>query len=291
MTNDEQPMIHPSAYVDPKAVLGRNVSIGPFSYVGPGVVLGDDCVLHNNVTVTGNTVCGRANVFFPGAVVGVEPQDLKYKGGPTRLEIGDDNVFREYVTVHTGTEVAGGVTRVGSHNRFLVGVHIAHDVIIGDDCIISNYTQLAGHARLEDKVTMGGMSGVHHFATIGTLAYIAAMSRVGADVPPFMLVEGAPAEIRGFNKKGMQRWGYREDQIRAVQEAWKVLFSSKAREHGGSMLERLAVLEGRPDLNGEVQYLCASVRRTLVDGIYGRYREAHRQDSDADRRAYYGGEG
>ncbi|HOB75971.1 MAG TPA: acyl-ACP--UDP-N-acetylglucosamine O-acyltransferase [Phycisphaerae bacterium] len=284
-------MIHPSAYVDPKAELGRNISIGPFSYVGAGVVLGDDCVLHNNATVTGNTVCGRANVFFPGTVVGVVPQDLKYKGGPTRLEIGDDNVFREYVTVHAGTEVGGGVTRVGSHNRFLVGVHIAHDVIIGDDCIVSNYTQVAGHARLEDKVTMGGMIGIHHFVTIGTMAYVGAMARVGTDVPPFMVVEGNPAEVRGFNKKGMQRWGYSEAQIRAVQEAWKVLYSSKAREHGNSILERLAVLEGRPELNGEVRYLCASIRRTLQDGVFGRYLEALRKDSDADRRAYYGGEG
>jgi UDP-N-acetylglucosamine acyltransferase len=284
-------MIHPSAYIDPRAAIGRNVSIGPFSYVGAGVVLGDDCVLYNHVTVTGNTVCGRANVFFPGAVIGVPPQDLKYKGGPTRLEIGDDNVFREYVTAHTGTEVGGGVTRIGSHNRFLVGVHLAHDVSIGDDCIVSNNVQIAGHARLEDKVTMGGMTGVHHFVTVGTLAYIGAMARVGTDVPPYMIVEGDPAEVRGFNKKGMQRWGYTEEQIRAVQEAWKVLFSGKAKEHGGSMLERLSALEARRELNGEVRHLCTSMRRTLVDGVYGRYLEVHRQDSDADRRAYYGGEG
>lgn len=283
-----QNMIHASAYIDPQAVLGRNVTVGPCSYVGPGVVLGDDCVLHNHATVTGQTICGRANVFFPGAVVGTAPQDLKYKGGPTRLEIGDDNVFREYVTVHTGTEVAGGVTRVGSHNRFLVGVHIAHDVSIGNDCIISNYTQIAGHARLEDKVTIGGMSGVHHFATIGTLTYIAGMSRAGVDAPPFMIVEGSPAKVRGFNKKGMQRWGYSEAQIRAVQEAYKVLFSEQAKDHGQSMLDRLALLEGRAELNGEVRYLCASMRRTLVDGVFGRYLEAHRQDTDADRRAYYG---
>lgn len=284
-------MIHPNAYIDPKAVLGRNVSVGPFSYVGAGVVLGDDCMLYNNATVTGNTVCGNANVFFPGSVIGVAPQDLKYKGGPTCLQIGDDNVFREYVTAHTGTEVGGGVTRIGSHNRFLVGVHLAHDVTVGDDCIVSNYTQIAGHSRLEDKVTMGGMIGIHHFVTIGTLAYVGAMARVGTDVPPFMIVEGDPAEVRGFNKKGMQRWGYDDAQIRAVQEAWKVLFSGKAKEYGGSMLERLSALEGRPELNGEVRHLCTSMRHTLVDGVYGRYLEAHRQDTDEDRKAYYGGEG
>jgi UDP-N-acetylglucosamine acyltransferase len=282
--------VHPSAYVDPKAVIGQDVTIGPFSYVGPQVRLGDECMLHNHATITGNTICGRGNVIFPGAVLGVAPQDLKYRGGPTRLEIGDDNVFREQVTVHTGTEVGGGVTRVGSHNRFLVGVHLAHDVSVGSDCIISNYTQIAGHARLEDKVTIGGMSGVHHFATIGTLTYVAGMSRAGMDAPPFMIVEGSPAEVRGFNKKGMQRWGYSEQQIRAVQEAYKILFSNQAKTHGGSMLERLAVLEAQAELNGEVRYLCTAMRRTLVDGIYGRYLEAHRQDTDADRKAYYGGE-
>lgn len=283
-------MIHPSAHIDPKAVLGRNVSVGPFSFVGPDVVLGDDCIVHNHATITGQTTCGKANIFFPGSVIGCPPQDLKYKGGPTRLVIGDDNVFREYVTVHTGTEVAGGVTRVGSHGRFLVGVHIAHDVVIGDDCIISNYTQIAGHACLEDRVTIGAMSGVHQFATVGTMTYIAGMSRVGIDAPPFMLVEGAPAEVRSFNKKGMQRWGYGENEIRAVQEAWKVLFSRNAKEHGESLLDRILVLEQRPELNGEVRRLCESLRRTLVDGVFGRYLEAHRQDTNEDRKGYYGGE-
>ena len=284
-------MIHASACIDPGAVLGRNVSVGPFSYIGAGAVLGDDCELHHNVTVTGNTVCGKGNVFFPSAVVGAVPQDIKYKGGPTRLEIGDNNVFREHVTVHTGTEVGGGVTRIGSHNRFLVGVHIAHDVSIGNDCILSNYTQIAGHARLEDRVTIGGMSGVHHFATVGTLTYVAGMSRVGTDAPPFMIIEGSPAEVRGFNKKGMQRWGYSEEQIQAIQEAWKILFSARGKEHGESLLERLGVVEGRPELNGEVRHLCAFMRRTLVDGVFGRYLESRRKDTDADRRAYYGGEG
>jgi UDP-N-acetylglucosamine acyltransferase len=262
--------------------------VGPHSYIGSGVVLGDDCVVHNSVTIAANTVAGKANVFFPGAVIGSAPQDLKYKGGPTRVEMGDDNVFREQVTVHAGTEVAGGVTRIGSHNRFLVGVHLAHDVVIGNDCILANYVQLAGHVHLEDKVTMGGIIGVHHFTTIGTLAYVGGLTRIVADVPPFMIIEGNPAEIRGFNVTGMQRWGYTEEQIRRVREAWKVLFSSRAREYGASVLERLDVLQRRPELNGEVQHLCASVRRSLHEGVFGRHLEAQRQDTEADRKQYYG---
>lgn len=281
-------MIHPTAEVDPKARLGRNVVIGPHCCVGPDVVLGDECVLHNNVTIAGHTVCGRRNEFFPGCVIGTPPQDLKYKGGPTRLEIGDDNVFRELVTVHAGTEVAGGLTWIGSHNRFLVGVHIAHDVRIGSDCILSNYVQLAGHVCLEDKVTMGGIIGVHHFTTIGTLAYVGGMTRIINDVPPFMIVEGNPARVRGFNEVGMRRWAYGEDQIRQVREAYRALFGPKARKLGASILERLAAIERRQELNGEVRYLCESIRRSIKDGVYGRWLERNRRDTHADRQVFYG---
>jgi len=281
-------MIHPSATVDPKAALGRNVTIGPNCFVGPGVVLGDECILHNNVTVMGHTVCGRRNEFFPGAVIGAPPQDLKYKGGLTRVEIGEDNVFREQVTVHAGTEVAGGLTWIGSHNRLLVGVHIAHDARIGNDCILSNYVQLAGHVCLEDKVTMGGIIGVHHFTTIGTLAYIGGLTRIINDVPPFMIVEGNPARVRGFNETGMKRWAYTEDQIRGVREAYRMLFGPKAQTYGASMLDRLAAIEERQELNGEVRYLCESIRRSIKDGIYGRWLERNRRDTHADRQVFYG---
>lgn len=280
-------MIHPSAYIDPKAELGRNVSVGPHAYIGAGVVLGDDCVVHNNATVTGNTICGRVNTFFPGAVIGMPPQDIKYRGQPTRLEIGDDNVFREHVTVHPGTEVAGGFTRIGGHNRFLIGLHVGHDVIVGDDCVFSNYTQLAGHAHIEDKVTIGAMVGIHQFATIGTLAYIGAMARVGSDVPPYMIAEGYPACVRGFNEVGMQRWGFAPEQIRAVRDAYMVLFSARAERSGVPMLQRLEQLESRSDLNGEVRHLCQSLRRTMCDGVYNRQLERHRQDSDEDLKAFY----
>lgn len=280
-------MIHPSAIVDPKAVIGQNVTVGPNSYVGPDVSLGDGCVLHNNVTITGHTTCGRQNEFFPGSIVGTPPQDLKYKGGLTRVEIGDENVFRELVTVHAGTEVAGGLTYIGSHNRFLVGVHIAHDARIGNDCILSNYVQLAGHVCLEDKVTMGGIIGVHHFTTIGTLAYIGGLSRIINDVPPYMIVEGNPARVRGFNETGMKRWGFSDDRVRGVREAYRTLFSAKAQTGGNSILDRLDSIENRNELNGEVRYLCDSIRRSIKDGVYGRWLERNRRDTQADRESFY----
>lgn len=281
--------IYESAHVDSQAAVGRGVTIGPNCYVGAGVTLGDDCVLHNNVTITGRTVCGRSNEFFPGAVIGATPQDLKYKGGQTRVEIGNDNIFRENVSVHAGTEIGGSVTRIGSHNRFLVGVHVAHDAAIGNDCILSNCVQLAGHVHLEDKVTMGGIIGVHHFTTIGTLAYVGGLTRIVADVPPYMIVEGNPSRVRGFNETGMQRWGFSEEQIKSVREAYRLLFSPRGEDRGSSLLERITRLEARGDLNGDVRYLCESIRRSLRDGVYGRRRERARRDSDEDRRSYYEG--
>ena len=280
-------MIHESAYVDPKAELGRDVSIGPNSYVGAGVVLGDGCVLHNNATVTGHTIFGKNNELFPNSVIGAAPQDLKFKGDDTRVEIGDDNIFRELVTVHAGTEVGGGVTRIGSRNRFLVGVHIAHDSTIGHECILSNHVQLAGHVCLEDRVTMGGIIGVHHFATIGKLAFIGGLTRVATDVPPYMILVGNPSRIRGFNETGMRRWGYDEEQIKGVREAYRVLFSQRTGKKNVPMLTRLTELESRQDLNGEVRHLCAFIHQSIQEGVRGRMLESKRRDADEDRQSFY----
>ncbi|HON65291.1 MAG TPA: acyl-ACP--UDP-N-acetylglucosamine O-acyltransferase, partial [Phycisphaerae bacterium] len=280
-------MIHPLAYVDKTAELGRSVRIGPHCYVGPRVVLGDDCELRNNVTITGGAVCGKQNVFFAGTVIGEDPQDLKYRGEETRLIVGDDNVFRECVTANRGTEVAGGVTRIGSHNRFMAYVHIAHDVIVGDYCILSNAVQLAGHVELEDQVTMGGLVGVHHFTTIGRLSYIAGMARIPNDVPPFMIWGGDPGAIRGYNLTGLRRWGMDEERIRSIRDAYRILFGKRAEEYGATIQERLARLESSGPLTEEVEYLCRSVRESMDQGVYGRKRERYRRDTDADRARYY----
>ncbi len=280
-------MIHPTACVDPRAELGSDVRVGPYSYVGPGVVLGDGCVLHQHVSIAGPTVCGRGNRFHPGAVIGEDPQDIKYRGECTRLEIGDDNIFREQVTVHRGTEVGGGVTRIGSHNCFLVGVHVAHDAVVGSDCILSNYVQLAGHVHVEDRVTIGGVVGIHHFTTIGTLAYVGGLTRIVTDVPPYMKVEGNPSRVRGFNETGMRRWGFTDPQIRSLREAYRRLFSPRAEDADRSQLQRLTELQNGPDLNGEVRYLCEFMRRSTHEGVYGRQLETLRRDSDADRASFY----
>lgn len=281
-------MIHPSAYVDKTAELGQGVRIGPNCYVGPHIVLGDDCELRNNVTIGSRTTCGRQNVFFAGTVVGEDPQDLKFKGQPTRLEVGDDNVFRECVTVNRGTEVADGLTKIGSHNRFMAYVHIAHDAIVGNGCILSNAVQLAGHVHLEDHVTMGGLIGVHHFTTLGRLSYVGGLTRIVADVPPFMIAEGNPSRVRGFNERGMLRWGHTEEQVMSVREAYRTLFSRKRGQEAGSLLDRLAVVENWTTISDEVRHLCNSIRNSLDHGIYGRHLERLRRDTDADRQAFYG---
>ncbi len=281
--------IHPTSVVDRDAVLGDDVRIGPNCYVGAKVVLGDRCVLHNNVTITGNTRAGSGNEFFPGAVIGAAPQDLKYRGSDTQVLIGDDNVFREHVTVHTGTEVAGGVTRIGNHNRFLVGCHIAHDCRIGSHCILSNAIQLAGHVCVEDRVTMGGIVGVHHFVTVGTLSFIAGFTRISTDVPPFMVVAGNPtARVRGVNTTGLSRWGYEEDRIRPIREVYKLLFSRRATADGVAVLEKIARLESNGEMTDDTRRLCEFIRRSTKDGVYGRYLESLRADTDADRAKFYG---
>jgi len=278
--------IHPTAVVDPKAELGESVEIGPHCYVGPGVVLGDGCRLMHNVTIIGNTQIGSENVFFPGAVIGAEPQDLKYKGTATQLIIGKGNVFREHVTVHTGTEVAGGVTRIGDHNRFLVGVHVAHDAQIGSHCVIANNVQIAGHCCIEDRVHLGGLVGMHHFVTIGRCAYIAGMARLTIDAPPFMVMHGYPAQVRGVNVQGLQRWGFSEEEIQQLRNAYKVLFSRKAGDPA-TLAKRIAALESNGELDGNVRYLVEFVKRSLQRGIYGRYRESLRRDTAEDRQAFY----
>lgn len=280
--------IHPTSVVDREAVIGEDVRIGPNCCIGPKVVLGDRCLLHNNVTITGNTRIGANNQFFPGCVLGCIPQDLKYRGTDTQLLIGSDNVFRENVTVHTGTEVAGGVTKIGDHNHFLVGCHIAHDCQVGNHCILSNQVQLAGHVCIEDRVTTGGVIGVHHFVTIGTLAYVAGFARVTTDVPPFMIGAGQPmVQVRGVNTVGMKRWKFPEDRIDRVREAYKVLFSKRAAATGRSLQEKIAELESNGTMSDDVRYLCEFLRRSVKDGVYGRYRESLRTDTAKDRERFY----
>ncbi|UCG33451.1 MAG: acyl-ACP--UDP-N-acetylglucosamine O-acyltransferase [Phycisphaerales bacterium] len=280
--------IHPHACVESGAELGRNVRVGPFCVVGPHVQLGDGCVLHNNVTVTGRTRIGPNNEFFPGAVVGTSPQDLKYKGTETELHVGSGNIFREFVTVHTGTEVASRITRIGSNNRFLAGVHLAHDCMVGDQCVIANYVQLAGHVHVEDYCHIGGLAAFHHFVTIGRYSYVGGMARVTVDVPPYMIMQGYPARVRGVNVNGMNRWGLNSDSVAALKDAYRRLFARKGEDDFANLTGRIERLEAAGDLDEHARYLCEFLRRSTHEGVYGRYRESLRADTAADRAGYYG---
>ncbi|MDB6071866.1 MAG: lpxA [Verrucomicrobiales bacterium] len=216
-------MIHPTAIIDPRADLAPDVEVGPYCVIGAGVKLGAGCVLHNQVTLNGPTTIGERNTFFTGAVIGGVTQDLKYAGEPTYLEVGDDNVFRECTTVNRGT-LPGSKTVIGHHNLFLSYCHIAHDCTVGNHVIFSNNGTLAGHVIVEDHVILGGLSAVHQFCRIGKFAMTGGCSKIVQDVPPFMIVDGNPAAVRGVNVVGLQRQGYDEAAIRPLKQAYKSLF-------------------------------------------------------------------
>ena len=232
--------LHPTAIVDPRAELAEDVVVGPYAVVEGGVVIAEGGVLHAHAVVRGPTHLGPRCVVHPFAVVGGEPQAKRHTGGPARLEAGEGNVFREHATVHGGTE--GRVTRLGSGNLFMVGAHVAHDVTIGSGCVFANSTQLAGHATVEDGVTFGGLSGVAQFVRIGEGAFVAAMTACERDVPPFVVVQGNRARVRGVNVVGLRRRGVPEESLRALSRAVRKLWSSR-----GTRAEALAELAGETD--------------------------------------------
>ncbi|MBM3837827.1 MAG: acyl-ACP--UDP-N-acetylglucosamine O-acyltransferase [Verrucomicrobia bacterium] len=216
-------MVHPTAIIHPKAQLAPNCEIGPYCVIGEHVVLGEGCRLHSHVVIDGHTTLGRANEVFPFASLGLQTQDLKWKGGITRTQIGDENTFREYVTIHSATG-DGEVTVVGSHNHILAYSHIAHNVILGNHIIMSNVATLAGHVTVEDHAVIGGLAAVHQFCRIGKMAIIGGCSKVVQDVPPFMLADGNPAETRTINKVGLERNGVSDEAQAALKQAFKILF-------------------------------------------------------------------
>src|SRR5438552_3544752 len=214
---------HPAAVVHPNAQIGAGCEIGPFCVVGEHVVLGAGCRLHSHVVVGGHTRLGRDNELFPFASIGLKTQDLKWGGGTTFTEIGNDNTFREYVTVHSATG-DGEVTIVGSHNHILAYCHVAHNVTLGDHIIMSNVATLAGHVTVEDHAVIGGLAAVHQFCRIGKMSMIGGCSKIVQDVPPFMVVDGNPGETRTINKVGMERNGVSEEAQSALRVAYKIIF-------------------------------------------------------------------
>src|SRR4051812_7380434 len=246
-------MIHSTAVIHPKAVIGNACEIGPYCVIGEHVVLGDNCKLHSHVVIDGHTKLGQQNEIFPFASIGLQTQDLKWKGGVTRTEIGDDNTFREYVTIHSATG-DGEVTTVGSHNHILAYSHLAHNVTMGNHCILSNSATLAGHVTVEDHAVIS-ISAVHQFCRVGKMSMIGGCSKVVQDVPPFMLADGNPAETRTINKIGLERNGVSDEAQAALRQAYKILF-----REGLTISNALAKIETEVHPLAEITYLVNFVK-------------------------------
>jgi UDP-N-acetylglucosamine acyltransferase len=221
--------IDPRAVISPTAQLADDVEIGPFAVIGDNVVIGPRCWIGPHAVVNGPTTLGADNRVFQFASLGDAPQDKKYKGEPTRLEIGDRNVFREYCTVNRGTVTGNGVTRLGNDNMLLAYTHVGHDCTLGSHIVLSNLVMLGGHVELGDWVIMSGYAGAHQFSKIGAHAFIGNNTAVTRDVPPYVLAAGHPAEPRTINSEGLKRRGFSAEQIRNIKQAYRVLYRSDLR--------------------------------------------------------------
>jgi UDP-N-acetylglucosamine acyltransferase len=233
--------IHPSAVIDPHAELAEDVEVGPYAVIGAGVQIGKGSKIKAHAVVEGKTTIGAGNVIFQFASVGSQPQDLKYKGEPSELVIGDRNTIREYVSLNPGTSGGGMVTRVGNQNLLMMYCHIAHDCILGDRNIVANGATLGGHVMLEDFCIVGGLAGIHQFVRVGAGAILGAGSMVSKDVPPYCNATGDRATLHGLNAEGMRRRGFSKEQIDNVRKAYRIMFQSK-------LLTRAAVEKVRSDI-------------------------------------------
>ncbi|HYZ87789.1 MAG TPA: acyl-ACP--UDP-N-acetylglucosamine O-acyltransferase [Myxococcales bacterium] len=252
-------MIHPTAVVDRHAELDSSVEVAPLAVIGPKVKIGPRTRVGPHAVIEGDTTIGADNVIFQFASVGAIPQDLKYGGEPTRLVIGDGNQIREFATVHIGTAAGGGVTRLGNRCLLMANSHVAHDVQLGDGCILANSTALAGHVVVEDRVIFGGLSAVHQFTRIGRLAFVSGGAMVTQDVPPYVTVQGDRAEVVGLNTVGLTRAHFDEHAVTRVKGAYKLIFRSKM-----GLREAVAHVKaeygGHPEIDHFVAFLEGSER-------------------------------
>jgi len=246
--------VHPTAIVADGAVVPESCTVGPYCTIGPNVVLGEECELVSHVVLDGHTTFGRGNKIYSFACLGIAPQDLKYKDEPTRAVFGDDNVIREYVTISRGTVGGGGTTRVGSGCLIMAYVHIGHDSVIGDGCILANAATLAGHVVVEDYATVGALCPVHQYCTIGKYSYVGGGTTITQDVLPFSLTSIArDNHAYGVNKVGLERRGFTAGQIRELRTAMRLLTSGK-RSQAAALEEIFAMLSEMP-ASEHVQYL------------------------------------
>ncbi|GHE85409.1 acyl-ACP--UDP-N-acetylglucosamine O-acyltransferase [Thalassotalea profundi] len=220
-------MIHEQAIIEEGAKIGKNVTIGPWTYISKDVVIGDNCHISSHVVINGPTRIGKGNRIFQFASIGEDCQDLKYAGEPTELVIGDNNTFRECCTIHRGTIQDQGLTAIGSNNLFMAYTHVAHDCMVGDHCIMANNASIAGHVHLGDYAILGGMSGIHQFCHIGAHSFVAANSLVVKDVPPYIMASGDGAKPFGLNSEGLKRRGFNGEVISSIKKAYRILYRQK----------------------------------------------------------------
>ena len=252
-------MIDPRAVVSPEAGLAADVTVGPFSVIGPGVEIGPRTIVGPHAVINGPTTIGADNHVFQFASIGDAPQDKKYRGEPTRLVIGARNVFREFCTVNRGTTHDKGVTRIGDDNLLMACAHVAHDCVVGSRTVFANGAVLGGHVEIGDWVILGGLSAVHQFSNVGAHSFLAGGSIVRQDVPPYVMVAGNPASPYAVNAEGLKRRGYTEDQIRAIRDAYRIVYRSDLR-----LSEAVARLEPqareRPEIRAFVDFIQAATR-------------------------------
>ncbi len=255
--------IHPTAIVAPGAVLDPSCDVAPYAVIGPEVRMGPRNVVGAHAVIDGDTTFGEGNRVFPHACIGQIPQDLKFRGEHTRLVIGSRNQFREFTTVHVGTQGGGGVTRIGDGCLFMANSHVAHDCVVGDGCILANSVPLAGHVVLEDHVILGGLAGVHQFTRIGRFVFAGGGSVIVQDVAPYCMVAGDRAQVVGVNTTGLARNGFTEEQIARVKDAHRIVFRQKLglKEACEELRQRHG---GHPEIEHLVSFLEALGDRGLV---------------------------
>ena len=253
--------IHPCSVIDPSAILHPDVEVGPFCHIGPQVEIGCGTRLIGHVSVAGPTRIGEGNVFYPYCSIGQRSQDLKYTSEPTFLEIGNNNSFREFCTVNRGT-LPGTKTIIGHHGNFLAYSHIAHDCTVGDHVIFSNNGTIAGHVTVEDHVIIGGLSGVHQFCRLGQHSIVGGCTKIVQDVPPYMIADGNPAEVRGINQVGLERRGFVAEDTRTLREAYRLLYRSNLNVK--QACEKIAADFSGPDVIARLLAFVESSQRGII---------------------------
>ncbi|MCH2362578.1 MAG: acyl-ACP--UDP-N-acetylglucosamine O-acyltransferase [Pirellulales bacterium] len=264
--------ISPMASVAANAVIGDDVRIGPFCVIGPNVKIGDGTILDSHVTLTGYTTIGQTNHLFPGVVIGAAPQDISYQNSPTQVIIGDNNVLRESVTVNRGTEKEDGITRLGNNCFLMAGTHIGHDCKVGDHVIMANNTMLGGHTHIHNNATLSGGVALHHYTTVGSYSFIAGMSRVLRDIPPYMLCDGITGNAvpKTVNIVALKRNNFQANRISALKAAFKILFRQKVTSDNAAK-----ILTEENHMTPEVKCLLDFIENS-AKGRNGRFRESRR---------------